>query len=207
MNTMLNSAATDIGAGVSEASGMVYYTLEVGYVSGSPSNYTPNTVTTVNGTPKPPSSSAPINPVQTVTPLANGEIIHKVQTGQTLWSIAIAYGVKVADLIRLNGLVATPVIYTGQKLVVKAGATATPTATSTNTPAPPTLTPTATHIPYTATSTRTMTPTLTATPRPFLPDLPSFKSFDRKSIGVILISVFGIALLVILFFSLRPKQK
>lgn len=45
-------------------------------------------------------------------------IYHEVKQGQTLWSIARAYGVDVQTLARVNKLSDTTVLYTGQKLYV-----------------------------------------------------------------------------------------
>lgn len=45
-------------------------------------------------------------------------IYHEVKQGQTLWSIARAYGVDVQTLVRVNKLSDTTTLYTGQKLYV-----------------------------------------------------------------------------------------
>lgn len=45
-------------------------------------------------------------------------IYHEVKQGQTLWSIARAYGVDVQTLARVNKLSDTTTLYTGQKLYV-----------------------------------------------------------------------------------------
>lgn len=65
-------------------------------------------------------------PVARATALPNGDVIHEVQYGQALWSIAIQYGTTIDNLRRLNNLPATPVIYPGQKLIVMRGATQPP---------------------------------------------------------------------------------
>jgi LysM repeat protein len=99
--------------------------------------------------------SVPVTPselilsVELATPAADGSIIHIVKSGQTLWTIAVAYRVRVAQIQFLNNMGQTVVIYEGQKLKIKeAGPTWTPvpgTAVSsgaTETPQPPTETPT-----------------------------------------------------------------
>jgi membrane-bound lytic murein transglycosylase D len=58
---------------------------------------------------------------------------HKVQSGETLGSIASRYGMSVSDLQRINGLNSTK-IYVGQRLKVKEG-TGTQTPTQNTTPA------------------------------------------------------------------------
>jgi len=73
----------------------------------------------------------------------DGDVIHEVKNGQSLWSIAIEYGVKIEQIRQLNNLSSTN-IRPGQKLLVQKGATQQPTPTSnvTETPvAPMTFTP------------------------------------------------------------------
>jgi LysM repeat protein len=65
--------------------------------------------------------------VKTVTPAADGSITHVVKAGETLWAIAVAYNMRVAQIQFLNNMGQTVVIYEGQKLKIKeAGPTWTP---------------------------------------------------------------------------------
>jgi len=58
-------------------------------------------------------------PVETVTHTAeHSGVYHEVKQGQTLWSIARAYGVDVQTLTRVNRLSGTTVLYPGHKLYV-----------------------------------------------------------------------------------------
>lgn len=50
-----------------------------------------------------------------------GVTIHVIQRGETLYSIAISYGVRVNDLARLNGIVNVGNIQIGQRLLVPTG--------------------------------------------------------------------------------------
>jgi len=94
-----------------------------------------------------------IIPVSVGTARPDGDVIHEVKNGQSLWSIAIAYGVKIEGIKRLNNLSSTN-LYQGQKLLVQKGATQ-PIPTSTeiatltpwNTPVYPALTMTPTSTP------------------------------------------------------------
>src|SRR5216684_868882 len=45
-------------------------------------------------------------------------VYHEVKQGQTLWSIARAYGVDVRTLVRVNQIADTTALYAGQKLYV-----------------------------------------------------------------------------------------
>ncbi|HEX7975497.1 MAG TPA: CAP domain-containing protein [Anaerolineales bacterium] len=156
LNTMLNPNGRDIGAGVATAGDYVYYTLDVGIQSGA-SGSSANQVQAA--TPAAGSSQAPqtplptaavIMPVQVATPNPDGSIVHIVGPGQALISIALAYNIKLADLLALNRLTSQSVIYPGQKLIIKPPDD-TPTPTSTGTPMPPTATatrpPTQTPVP------------------------------------------------------------
>jgi uncharacterized protein YkwD len=84
-----------------------------------------------------------IMPVVRATANPNGDVIHEVKNGQSMWSIAIEYGVKIEQIRQLNNLSSTD-IYAGQKLLVQKNATQQPTPTSTLTDVPTvqmTLTP------------------------------------------------------------------
>jgi LysM repeat protein len=90
-----------------------------------------------------------IQAIELATPAADGSITHQVKAGQTLWAIAVAYKMRVAELQFLNNLGQTVVIYEGQKLKIKeAGPTWTPIPGTeiksiiTDTPPPATETPT-----------------------------------------------------------------
>lgn len=59
-------------------------------------------------------------PVAVATPQEDGSIVHTVEKGQTLWSIATAYGVSVEQLHEMNGIpVDSVIIYEGQKLYIQ----------------------------------------------------------------------------------------
>jgi len=120
-NTMLSQNLTEIGAGVTVANGKVYYVIDCARPT---TDSVPPASTPVNGT----ESTVPVGeagfviPVSVSTPNVSGEVIHEVQSGQSLWGIAIAYGVKIDDIKRLNNLVGND-IYPGEKLLIKYEAT------------------------------------------------------------------------------------
>ena len=146
LNTMLGTYYRDVGAGSGEADGAYFYTLVTGYVAGGLS---------ANSTVPAVDASGPIlsRPAQVITstPQADGAIVHVVEAGQALWTIAAIHGVGLDELLSLNGLTADSIVVPGDRLIVRPPPSATPspepTATISPTPAPPTPIPTATPRP------------------------------------------------------------
>ncbi len=158
MNTMIGANYRDAGAGVASAGGVVYYTLDVGYIAGSPGSGTGSTAAPV-------STSITFYPVVVATPRPDGSIVHVVQPGQTLWTIAASYQVGLEELIALNNLTNAAWIYPGDKILIKP-----PSDTQTQTPTEGVPTPTQVST-TTPTSTRRsgLTPTVTLTASLSLP--------------------------------------
>lgn len=69
-------------------------------------------------------------PVSVATARPDGDVIHEVQYGQTLWSIAIAYGVKIEGIKRLNNFTDDDVFPDQNLLVQKAATQPVPTGTA-----------------------------------------------------------------------------
>jgi len=97
--------------------------------------------------------SPTLSNIQKLTPEADGNYYHTVQSGETLFWIAGLYDVPLVDLMAWNGLGNTSVIRPDQKLLLLVTPPATPTAAQT-----PTLTP----IPITPSP--SITPPPTGTP-------------------------------------------
>ena len=142
--TMLSPSLTEIGAGVVSVGAYVYYVIDCARptTSRQPQSYTPGPggIAAAAGT----AAAAPLvfNTLIPATPLANGKVYHIVKPGETLWLIAVSYGVKIIELRRWNNLAENQNIYPGNKLFVRQIDTATPpvptlTATVTPTSAPP----------------------------------------------------------------------
>ncbi len=134
LNTMLGPNYRDAGAGVASAGDSVYYVFLAGYVAGEQSSAPPESTVTASA------GNGEQTPIQTSTPRPDGSVVHIVQPGETLWSIAIAYKVSIAQLMSQNGLPANAVLYPGDRLVIHRAGEITPQPTAT--PAPPTPTPT-----------------------------------------------------------------
>ena len=85
--------------------------------------------------------------VSTATPFPPGALTHTVQMGDTLFGIALRYGVQISDVLKLNQITTSTELFVGQPLVVQiVPATPTPipspTALATIAPTPePTITP------------------------------------------------------------------
>ncbi len=161
LNTMLSPDRSDIGAGIATSidewgQTVYYYVLETALQtkSGQMQYNAYPTLTAIamdqvavygDATQAAQSLLVPqyIMPVVRATARPDGDVIHEVKNGQSLWSIAIEYGVKIEQIRQLNNLSSTD-IRPGQKLLVQKGATQQPIPTFnvTETPAAPmTFTP------------------------------------------------------------------
>jgi LysM repeat protein len=147
-NTMLSPNRSDIGAGVATAQDewmqtVYYFVIDTALQTSSGQQQHEAQVILTNV----PASQAAFNgdaaqallvsqyivPVARATARPDGDVIHEVRYGQSMWSIAIEYGVKIEQIQRLNNLLSTD-LYPGQKLLVQKGATQpapNPTATAT----------------------------------------------------------------------------
>ncbi len=159
-NTMASPDLTEIGAGVAVANGRVYYVIDCA----RPTTAGVTQVATSAGGGSPVrTAEAPIRVVVVSTPNADGNVIHEVKYGQSLWQIAIAYETRIDDIKRLNNLSGND-IYPGEKLLIKTGvvvSTSAPTDTSTA-GIGPTVISTLTLVPVPPTM--TVPPTLGFTP-------------------------------------------
>lgn len=201
---MTESAYTHIGAGVTVVDGRVYYTIHAAYSSGagSSSGSGSSTNPTLAQTPGTPLPTKPIvKPVVTATPRADGSIIHVVQTGQTLWSIAASYGLTIDEIKALNSRAADTLVVVGDEIIIRAAPTATASPTVTRSPIPPTRTPTRTPTPVTPTATRTLTATPTPTPKPLIElHAPDWLNQNAVGIGLIVGCALGLAALALSAF-------
>ncbi len=160
MNTMIGYESGFAGVGIAVSGGTVYVTLDV-RPGKSAATLAPSGGTQSSGSSAPVGTPVALVPLITATPDNNGALVHAVGYGQSLWSIAIAYGVKIDEIRALNGLApGSTDIYAGQKLVIRQAGAVTPAPSGepqagetpaqtdapipTNPPPPPTLRPTET---------------------------------------------------------------
>ena len=175
LNTMLSANLVDIGAGAASVGDYMYYVIDAARPSGSSVSYTPQAGETAIVPALP-----PVSPVIPNTPQADGSIIHEVQPGQTLWTIAAVYGVSVDDIMKLNNMAQGAFIYPGDKLTIRSAVTATP-ETPSETPVP-SATLTSQPLP-------SRTPKPSPTPTPALPTSAGQSSGMLVVVGIILLSL------------------
>jgi uncharacterized protein YkwD/LysM repeat protein len=194
-NTMLSAYRSDIGAGVSMmrdewGQDQIYVVIETalqtrsGQQQGGARDFLTrlpsliNGTTAINGTAVPLSEDQYIIPVIKSTARPDGDVLHKVQYGQSLWSIAITYGTSIKQIQTWNNLGTSDIVYEKQILLVQKGATQ---------PAPvPTQTAIAVFANY-APSTLSPVATLTET------TARAATQPARKSASVVLIIIIGLA--------------
>ncbi len=138
LTTMISSNLTEIGAGVSVNDGRVYYVIDCAQPTNGGIAQDPGTAVP-GGTIVP--AEGVIIPVVVSTPNADGDLIHEVQAGQTLWQIAISYGTKIDEIKHLNNLL-NDEIYPDTKLLVKKGVIVSPTTIFETEAVPTTITST-----------------------------------------------------------------
>ncbi len=116
LDTMISPNLSEIGAGVAIANGRVYFVIDCAL---------PRTEALQQGATSAPGSeplaltpNASNNVAVLSTPNSDGDVIHDVQPGQSLWQLAIAYDVKIDDIKRLNNLLDDN-IFPGNKLLIK----------------------------------------------------------------------------------------
>jgi len=202
--TMTAYASGRVGAGVTVADGIVYYTLNV-IPEGSevsqpaPTQQSPGT-TSQNGQVQP----LIIAQLVTATPGPDGAIIHTVQYGETLWTISEAYDVPIDQILTNSGLSqGTTQVFEGQTLIIFPASDPTPTPTFTNTPVPNTSTPTQPRPTLTPFPTRTPAPTHTPTPPPTALQQALGNS---RNVGLGLIIANGVGLIVVIFLGFIKKN-
>ena len=132
-NTMLSGFRSDIGAAVA-FSDQIYVVLETALRTNSGQMQSPAyaILTDIPVTQAAcmgqftPNSDGIISqysiPIAVSTAKPDGDVVHEVRYGQTLWSLAIQYKVSVQEIKRLNGLTADTII-PGWKLLIQKSAT------------------------------------------------------------------------------------
>lgn len=207
-NTMLDGWGTnyvDVGIGVARQQNVYYYVIDVGAVV-SDNAYVPPTGTGNGNNPYGDGTQLVFSPIETAAPAADGSVTHIVKEGENLLTIALSYGVKIDEIRELNGMAEGWVlIFPDEELLIKPKGGATPSGEQ------------ATVISGEPTATATLAPTYT--PRPQMTKTPTVvnSSFPvvettspegsptspTKSVGFVIIGVFGIGLISFLAYIFR----
>jgi len=192
LNTMLSPSLREIGAGVALVGNYAYYVIDCAAPtnSGQPQVFTPAPGGVVTG--GTPAAPLVFNTLVPVTPLTDGKLVHVVKPGETLWLIAVSYGVKIADLRKLNNMTEAQAIFPGEKLYLGQAATASPV------PATATLT-------LQATGTRPATQT--PLPSPFPTSLPLRAATLSSSSSLLVLGMIVLAALILAIVFVRSARK
>lgn len=209
LHTMTGYAGGAMGVGVASNDQDIYISLDV-----RPSNAAASSSSASGSNPSAKASPVTlIAPVVTATSQADGSVIHTVGYGQSLWQIAISYGVKMDDIRALNGLPAgSTTIYENQKLLIwpKGSFLATPTILPTATRQAVEKTPTHRPTQVPATPTTPSTPTLTPSPVPTPPPTitANFMTWFNANGRILIIGLVffsAAALFVVFLWSFRKE--
>jgi LysM repeat protein len=210
-NTMLSEHRSDIGAAVAiAANGQIFMVLETALSTPSRKHQgtaydiltsVPMTQAACMGWTTPGAAYLDLSqysvPVALSTARPDGDVVHEVQYGQTLWSIAIEYGTTIEQLKRLNNLPDDTVV-SGWKLLVKKGATQ---------PAPPTpkfiLNPQI----QVASPTLTLTATSTFTPVPNEMSVLTASLGANKMVVVAMIVSLSVLVAAIVGFGKKKQEE
>ena len=157
LNTMISTSLLEIGAGVSVNAGRVYYVIDCARPTESGAPQAAGT-SVIGGLPVP-AGGGVIIPVVVSTPNADGDLIHEVKAGQTLWQIAISYNTKIDEIKRLNNLFDNN-IYPGSRLLIRQGVVLTATLFLETPTVEITLSPTS----LPTSTTALLVPTISSTP-------------------------------------------
>lgn len=207
LNPMIGYQSGEAGAGVAvDTKNTVYYTLNV---RPGPKVGSPAAASTSGASQAQPLAAAlqqptaAFVPLTTATPAADGSITHEVGEGQTMWSIAVSYGVTMTEIQQLNGMAADNTsVYTGQKLIIfPVGSFLEPTTTSM--PAP-TMTPTPDAAVLTASAPTTI-PTPIFTPTPLEEESSLTGGTAGRVMAWIIAAAAGILLLALVLVTLSQR--
>jgi LysM repeat protein len=208
LKTLVGFESGSMGVGISDDGVTVYYTLEV--IPGAGPAATPGKLR--GGTSIAGETPVALVPLITMTALADGTIIHVVGYGQTLWSIALAYGVHIDQIRAWNNIAPDSTeIYAGQLLLIRPASLVTPLPIdSTSTPpviAPVVISQTPPSPHPTVVNTASITPSPTPTVEQVFEPIPpgSASTFENRTLPLIGAASLIIGFTILAFFLLRQK--
>ena len=122
--TLVGFETGSIGVGIADDGVTAYYTRELRPGASSSAEATPEVGDGGTATAYTPIALVPL---ETAAPRPDGTVVHVVGYGQTLWSIAVAYGVTVDQIRAWNNIAdGSTEIYAGQALLVRPASLVTP---------------------------------------------------------------------------------
>ena len=192
-NTMTSPYYVDAGVGYTITDdGYRRYTLVVGRVGSAPAQPSGGGRQGRGAAAAGPPPTPAILPVQVAEPRPDGAIIHRVERGQALWTIAAVYKVDLGQLLAINGLEEGAFIHEGDEVIVRPPDTPTPTVPASPTPPAPTDPPPS-RTPTPAPTEAAMVATPAPTPDPAAPT--RFVANGALVIGLGLLGVAGVVAL------------
>jgi LysM repeat protein len=202
-NTMLSPDRSDIGVGIFVGDQVFIVLITAlqtssGKMQSAADPLLTQVASTKSGATEGSLMSQYMKPVALSTARPDGDVIHKIQYGQSLWSIAIAYHTTIDQIRAWNNLGQDTTIYEGQVLLVQKSATQPPAAT---------LTPRASSTPLSTAIERRATSSSTATVLPASmstgEDIPSQSPAIGIRAGLILVLVASGGLIAVLLMQRR----
>jgi LysM repeat protein len=211
---MLDSQYLEIGAGVTTDGDWSYFTAEIAWVTGISAPAGAGESASSGDTSESQDESAPLPmPIIKSTPNEDGSIIHVIQEGQTLWSIAAVYEVDLDTLLKQNNLTRTSLVFPGDEIIVRPPGSYISTSESKGQETPGKASQEGTK-PYTIgeavsfSSTETSTKKSIYTPTPGETPTPD-RTIDNPSVQWIVILAFAIIFFVVVgtIFIQKPPER
>ncbi|MFO7321980.1 MAG: LysM peptidoglycan-binding domain-containing protein [Chloroflexota bacterium] len=132
---MRNPAATHLGAGFAVNDQQRLFVLLVGAAGAPPPSAPQPAANEPPAAPQPAGSSdsgqsqpsvqaarvAALDSIRLAEPAEDGSIVHSVEAGQTVWAIAMRYGVDPNEILALNRLTEHSILQPGDRLIIRLG--------------------------------------------------------------------------------------
>src|SRR5690606_27282848 len=132
---MRNPAATHLGAGFAVNDQQRLFVLLVGAAGAPPPSAPQPAANEPPAAPQPAGSSdsgqsqpsvqaarvAALDSIRLAEPAEDGSIVHSVEAGQTVWAIAMRYGVDPNEILALNRLTEPSILQPGDRLIIRLG--------------------------------------------------------------------------------------
>ena len=147
LNAMISADYEHVGAGFATTGDFSYYVMMVGWVGSKASTRNPQEGEVPQDQEIPDEDPSNIAPIIISEPDESGAIYHEVQPGQSAWTIAVKYGIDLAELFELNNLTESSILHPGDVLTIRPPDPPTSKPTFTSTSIPPTDIPTKTPTP------------------------------------------------------------